>query len=69
MLKELKDLFILVASYETSCRMDKDQLKQYLRLNKVFNILSGQRLNYSVCARDKLLARVETYIYQHDINN
>ena len=69
MFEELKNLFMLVASYNASCRMDKNQTIEYFKLNRVFNNLSGQRLNYSVCARDKLLARVENYINYHDSNN
>lgn len=53
---------MVVASFETSCAMNEEQLKQYYELNRLFNKLSTNRLNYSPCSKRNFLLRVEEFI-------
>jgi hypothetical protein len=61
-MEELTDLFHVVRSVETSCRMDNDQIDDYEKLNRLYNELSGTNVKHSICSKNVLLVKVEIFI-------
>lgn len=64
-MEELINLYHAVASFEASCGMNNEQQKQYFELNKVYNRLTKQHFNYSICRKKQLISKVELYLSQN----
>jgi hypothetical protein len=59
-------LFHKVRSVKVSCRMNTQQINEYKELNNYYNSISGSNVNHSICAKNVLLTKVESYIYAAD---
>ena len=46
--------------------MNTQQINEYKELNKYYNSISGSNVNHSICAKNVLLTKVESYIYAAD---
>ena len=42
--------------------MNTEQRNEYKELNKLYNKLSGSNVNHSVCSKNTLLSKIETFI-------
>ena len=63
---QLKQLFIAVVSFKTSCRMNSEQILTYYNLNDLYNQLANESIKYTPCKKDRLLDKVKKYIDAED---
>ena len=61
-MEELKRLYILVRSFDASCRMSKEQQETYSQLNEEYKKITGFRATHSVCNKESFLKKVESVI-------